>query len=199
MMTRRKGVQLNLFSSTLEDVVPADHFLRRLEAAIDWSFIYDELTSYYSDFGRESIDPVIIVKQLLLGFLYGINSERRIEEEMTYNVAYRWFLGLTFEDKIPDHSTVSQLRRRKFNDADLFKKLFKKVLQLCVEAGLVSEKLLITDSTHVKAVASKTSKVMVEVERETNAYFERLDTYEKTERERLGMPEIERKKRENER
>jgi transposase len=199
MMTQRKGVQLNLFSTTLEDVVPADHFLRRLDAAIDWRFIYDELAPFYSVFGAPSIDPVIVVKALLIGFLYGINSERRLYgEELPFNVAYRWFLGLTFEDKMPDHSAVSQLRRRKFNDADLFKKLFQKVLKLCVEAGLVNGKLLITDSTHVKANASKTSKITVEIERKTNAYFERLDEYEKVERERLNMPAIERKKPENE-
>lgn len=153
---------------------------------------------YYSEKnGKPSIDPVIIVKQLLIGFLYNINSERRLEEECKYNVAYRWFLGLRFDESIPDHSTISQLRRRKFNDADLFKKLFARVLKLCVEAGLVSGKLLLTDSTHVKANASKSSKYTALVERETQEYFKRLDTYEAEERKRLGMPEIERNLPEN--
>jgi hypothetical protein len=106
-------------------------------------------------------------------------------------------LGLRFDEAIPDHSTVSQLRRRKFNDADLFKKLFVRVLKVCVEAGLVSGKLLLTDSTHIKANASKTSKYTALVERETQEYFKRLDTYEAEERKRLGMPEIKRKLPEN--
>lgn len=194
MMTKREAIQLSLFTTSLEEVVPEDHFLRQLEAAVDFRFIYNELAPYYSENnGKPSTDPVIIVKQLLIGFLYGIDSERKLEEECKYNVAYRWFLGLSFDERIPDHSTISQLRRRKFNDADLFKKLFTQVLRLCVEAGLVSGKLLLTDSTHVKANASKTSKEKVEIEHSTEEYFKRLDAYEAEERKRLGMPEIVRK------
>jgi hypothetical protein len=104
---------------------------------------------------------------------------------------------LRFDESVPDHSTISQLRRRKFNDADLFKKLFTRVLKLCVEAGLVSGKLLLTDSTYVKANASKTSKYTALAEHETQAYFKRLDAYEAEERKQLSMPEIERKLPEN--
>ena len=179
MMTRRGGVQMSLFSTSLEDVVAEDHFLRKLDSAVNFEFVYEELKPYYcEDNGKYSTDPVVIVKSLLIGFLYGINSERRLEQEVRYNVAYRWFLGLGFDERVPDHSTISQLRRRKFNDADLFKKLFVHVLKLCVESGLVSGKLLITDSTHVKANAAKMSKITVEIERETSGFFERLDAYE---------------------
>ena len=194
MMTRRENHQLSMFTTSLEEVVPQDHFLRKLAARVNFGFVYEELAPYYCpNNGKPSIDPVVITKQLLIGFLYGINSERRLEEECKYNVAYRWFLGLSFDEKIPDHSTISQLRRRKFNDADLFKKLFAQVLRLCVEARLVSGKLLLTDSTHIKANASKTSKTTVVIEREMAEYFTRLDAYESEERERLGMPEIARK------
>ena len=106
MMSRANGVQLSLFTTTLDEVVPSDHFLRKLDVAVDFSFIYEELASYYcKDNGRPSTDPVVIVKSLLIGFLYGINSERRLEQELRYNVAYRWFLGLGFDESIPDHST----------------------------------------------------------------------------------------------
>lgn len=194
MMNQRNGYQLSMFSTTLEEVVPIDHFLRKLDSMVNFDFIYEELKPYYSsDNGRYSIDPVVIVKSLLIAFLYGINSERRLEQELRYNVAYRWFLGLGFNESIPDHSTISQLRRRKFNDADLFKKLFAHVVKLCVETGLVSGKLLITDSTHVKANAAKMSKITVEIERETTDFFKKLDEYETAERERLGLPEITRK------
>ena len=154
MMTKREGYQLSMITISMDEVVPEDHFLRQLEAVVDFSFIYEELAPYYcANNGKASVDPVVIVKQLLIGFLYGISSERRLEEECVYNVAYRWFLGLRFDESVPDHSTISQLRRRKFDDADLFKKLFVRVLKLCVEAGLVSGRLLLNDSTPVKVIA----------------------------------------------
>jgi transposase len=138
MMTQRNGVQLKMFSTSLEEVIPTDHFLRKLDATVNFDFIYSELKPYYcSNNGKYSTDPLIIIKSLLIGFWHGINSERRLEQELTYNVAYRWFLGLSFDESIPDHSTISQLRRRKFNDADLFKKLFMQILKLCAEAGLI--------------------------------------------------------------
>jgi len=174
--------------------VPKDHFLRKLVAIINFSFIYDFVRKLYCENnGRPGIDPVVLVKYLLIGFLYGIESERRIEQEIKVNMAYRWFLGLDIDERVPDHSTISQLRRRKFKGADLFKELFTHVLKLCVEAGLVSGKLLLTDSTHVKANATKMAKLTVEIEQDMTEYFERLDAYETEERERLGMPEITRK------
>jgi hypothetical protein len=116
-----------------------------------------------------------------------------LEFELQYNALYRWFIGVNFGERVPDHSTISQLRRRKFKDADLFKKLFMRVLELCAEKGLISGRLLVTDSSHVKASASKSSKIKIAIERQTAEFFEQLDTYEAVERERLGMPEIERK------
>ena len=194
MMSERRGVQLSLYTPSLEEIVKSDEFLRRLDALVDFSFIYDELRPYYCvDNGRYSTDPVVIVKSLLIAFIYGISSERRLEFELQYNALYRWFIGVSFDERVPDHSTISQLRRRKFNDADLFKKLFMRVLELCAEQGLVSGRLLVTDSTHVKANASKSSKIKIAIERQTAEFFEQLDTYEAQERERLGMSEITRK------
>jgi transposase len=99
---------------TIEDLVPENHFLRKLEQLIDFSFIYEETKEFYChNNGRPSIDPVILVKYLLVGFLYGIESERRLEQEIQVNVAYRWFLGLDLDERVPDHSTISQNRRRR--------------------------------------------------------------------------------------
>jgi IS5 family transposase len=116
-----------------------------------------------------------------------------LEFELEYNALYRWFIGISFDECVPDHSTISQLRRRKFNDADLFRKLFVRILELCAEKELVSGKLLVTDSSHVKANTSKTSKIKIEIERQTADFFEQLDKYEAVEREGLGMREITRK------
>jgi len=191
MMSERRGVQLRLYSPSLEEIVESDEFLRQLDGVVDFSFIYDELRPYYcADNGRNSADPVVIVKSLLIAFFFDILAEGKLERELKYNALYRWFIGLSFEERVPDHSTISQLRRRKFNDADIFKTLFMHVLKLCAEQGLVKGKLLVTDSSHIKANASKTSKIKVEIERQTIEFFEKLDAYEAEERKQLGMPEV---------
>ena len=186
MLTQRKGVQLKLHSITIEDLVPSNHFLRKLEAIVDFSFIYDEVRDLYCpNNGRPSIDPVVLIKYLLLGYLYGIASERRIEQEIQVNMAYRWFLGLDLDGQVPDHSTISQNRRRRFNGENLFRGLFERILRQCMGKGLVDGKIILTDSTHVKASASSKKNIKVQIERETTDYMERLDKYEAAERERL--------------
>ena len=137
MLTRTEGKQLRLHTITIEDLVPEDHFLRKLERHIDFSFIYHDIAGCYSEkTGRPSIDPIILIKYLLIGFLYGIESERRLEQEIRVNVAYRWFLGLDLDDTVPDHSTISQNRRRRFRETGLFRRLFEQVLLQCMNKGL---------------------------------------------------------------
>ena len=120
--------------------------MRDLDRLVDFSFIYEKVESLYSNTGRPSIDPVVLVKMLLIGYLYGIDSERKLEQEIRVNIAYRWFLGLELGDNVPDHSTISQLRRRKFNGTTLFEDVFEQVVRLCIEKGLITGKLLLTDS-----------------------------------------------------
>lgn len=176
MLTERAGVQIKLHCVTIEDLVPQDHLLRKIEAVVDFSFIYDEVRELYSPWGgRSGIDPVVLVKYLLVGYLCGIESERRIEQEIQVNMAYRWFLGLDIGDRVPDHSTISQNRRRRFNGKNLFRRLFEHILLECMEKGLVDGRVILTDSTHVKANASSKADVKVLVERETTGYMERLD------------------------
>ena len=182
-MSRSEGQQLKLHCITIEDLVPEDHFLRKLEKVVDFSFIYDEVRELYCENnGRRSTDPVVLVKYLLVGYLYGIESERRIEQETQVNNAYRWFLGLDIDDRAPDHSTISQNRRRRFNGENLYRRLFERVLMMCMEKGLLDGKLILTDSTHVKANASRKSEYRILVEKETAWYMERLDRYEQQER-----------------
>jgi len=187
-MTQTQGMQLKLTSPniTIEDFVPQGHLLRKIDAAIDFSFIYDEMRHYYSaNNGRPSTDPVQLVKYLLIGYLYNINSEREIEIEIQGSMPYRWFMGLNLDDKVPDHSTISQNRRRRFNGTDIFRRLFERVLSKCMEKGLVDGKLILTDSTHVRANASHRRNVKAVVEKEALSYMDRLDRYEAEERERL--------------
>ena len=186
LLTRKGNTQIKLHCLTMEDLVPADHFLRKLDAIVDFSFVYDETQELYCENnGRPGIDPVVLVKSLLIGYLYGIDSERRMEQEIQVNMAYRWFLGLDLDDRVPDHSTISQNRRRRLNGENLFRRLFERVLAICIEKNLVDGKLVLTDSTHVKANASKKTEYKAIVEKEAAWYMERLDRYEALERERL--------------
>ena len=129
MMTRTENKQIRFHMVTIEDLVPQDHFLRKLDQLVDFSFIYKETENYYCHHnGRPSIDPVILIKYLLVGFLFGINSERKIEQEIQVNMAYRWFLGMDLEARVPDHSTIPQKRRRRFKRQDQFRALFEQVV-----------------------------------------------------------------------
>lgn len=182
-------MQLKLHMVTIEDLVPADHLLRKLESVLDLSFVYDETVQLYSHkYGRPPIDPVMLVKYLLVGFLYGIPSERQIEQRIQTDIALRWYLGLDLFDRVPDHSTISQLRRRKPAFRKLFRRLFEEVVRQCVAKGLVSGRLVATDSTHVKANASRKSEYLEEVEHSAGVYWELLDQYEEE-----GLEELERK------
>lgn len=186
MMTKIGNQQIEMHLITIEDLVPTDHFLRKVNAIIDFSFIYDEVENMYChNNGRPSIGPAVLIKFLLIGFLYGINSERRISEEIQVNMAYRWFLGLDIMDKVPDHSTISQTRRRRFNGSDLFRNIFQKIVFLCVEKGLADGRLVFTDSTHIKANASRKTEYIKQTEEVTNEYLKELDQYEETVRSQL--------------
>ncbi len=185
-MTKQAGQQLKLHTVTIEDLVPGNHFLRKVDAVVDFGFIYGKVQNLYSsNNGRSSVDPVVLVKYLLIGFIYGIESERRIEQEIEVNMAYRWFLGLDIGDRVPDHSTISQNRRRRFNGEGLFRQIFEELVGQCIEKGLVEGKIILTDSTHVKANASRRQNVKIQVERETTDYMRRLDEAEAKERQRL--------------
>ena len=172
---------------SIEDIVPKEHLLRKVDAALDLSFVYEETREFYNGhYGRPPIDPVVLVKNTLVGFLLNIPSERQIEERSQTDVAIKWYLGLGFFDRVPDHSTISQLRRRKPKFRKVFRRLFQEVVRQCVEKGLASGRLVGTDSTHVKANASRSSEELVEIEEEAGLYWDRLDKYEEEAAEELA-------------
>lgn len=158
--------------------MPQGHFLRKLDAALDLSFVRAETAHLYSRQGRPAIDPVVLVKYLLVGYLYGIPSERQIEERINDSFSLRWYLGLDLDQQAPDHSTISQLRRRKPSFRKVFRRLFEEVVRQCAEKGLVSGRVVGVDSTHVKANASRASEELVELTEGPGVYWERLDAYE---------------------
>jgi len=176
-MMGRKSKQLCMLILDMEDLIPRDHLLKKIKAAIDFDFIYEDAESYYSKIGRPSIDPVCLMKMLLVGYLYGIRSERRMEEEITLNIAYRWFCGFDLMDTIPDHSTFSQNRRRRFNDSGIFRQIFNRIVRNCIETGLVSGETAVSDGTFIPANVSWESRVEVTkfVEKTTVEYLDALD------------------------
>ena len=181
------GMQLKLHMVTIEDLVPQGHFLRKLEATLDLSFVREETAHLHNRrYGRPAIDPVMLVKYLLAGYLYGIPSERQIQQRIQTDVALRWYLDLF--DRVPDHSTISQLRRRKPSFRKIFRRLFEKVARQCIGKVLVSGRLAATDSTRVKANASRASEHLVEMTEKPGVYWERLDSYEEE-----GLRELEKR------
>ena len=175
MLKRSEPRQMKMTFVTLDELMPETHFLRELDRLVSFDFIYDKVSDLYSSTGRPSVDPVVLIKMLLIGYLYGIDSERRLEQEITVNIAYRWFLGIDLDERVPDHSTISQLRRRKFDGTSVFRDVFDEIVRKCIETGLVSGKLLMTDSTHIRANANHEMREIIEVPDTPTEYMQKLD------------------------
>jgi len=143
----------------LEKHIPESHLLRQIDQFLDLGFIHDELDTYYSHTGRPSIDPELMIRMLLIGYCYGIRSERRLCEEIHFNLAYRWFCRLGLEDGIPDHSTFSKNRHGRFRKADLLRQVFDTVVQRCDAEGLIKGEGFATDASYIKADASRQKTV----------------------------------------
>ena len=159
----------------LEEMIPGDHLLRRIQRAIDFTFI-DRLTEpLYSGMGRPSVPPQVLVRMMVVGYLYGITSERRLCQEVHLNLAYRWFCGLSLEDKVPDHSTFSKNRHGRFADTNLFREMFYEVVRQAQARGLVSGKHLSVDATTVAADASLNSLEPIIVALSPQQYVDKLD------------------------
>ena len=169
----KKREQISLVC--IDELVPQNHLLRKIDRVIDWSFIYDLVKEKYSpDFGRPSIDPVILIKIVLIQYLYGIRSMRQTIREIEVNLAYRWFLGLGMYEKVPHFSTFGKNYTRRFKGTDLFEQIFTRVLQECIDAGLVDPSEVFIDATHVKACANSNKLQQKAVQEEALFYEEQL-------------------------
>jgi len=156
MMGRLNHDQEQLFYSFhLDESVPQDHSVRQIAAVLDLSWVHSELASFYPNIGRPSIDPALMIRMLLIGYVFAIRSERAICRELQVNLAYRWFCGLSIEDKIPDHSTFSRARHERFRDSDMFRRVFERVVQACMAAGLVGGEGFAVDASLIAADANK--------------------------------------------
>jgi transposase len=156
MMGRLNHDQAQLFYSfCLEEVVPDDHLVRKIAAVLDLSWVRAELAPHYPDNGRPSIDPELMIRMLIVGYVFGIRSERALCRDAQVNLAHRWFCGLSIEDKIPDHSAFSRARNERFRDSDIFRRVFEHVVETCIAAGLVGGEGFAVDASLIVADANK--------------------------------------------
>jgi transposase len=166
----------------LEDQVPENHLLRLIDKHISFEFVREQLKPSYSETGRPSIDPELLLRILLIGYLYGISSERKLVEELRMHLAWRWFTGLGFDQEIPHHSTFSKNRHGRFQESKLFEQLFEQIVGQCVEVGLVGGDHLSVDGSFVEANAAKESRIpreqlaeAAQVKRTVRQYLKELE------------------------
>jgi transposase len=159
MMGQQERTESLFYYFRLEDQIPEDHLLRLIDQYVDLSFVRERLKPFYSSTGRPSIDPEVLLRLLLIGYLYGITSERRLLEEVKMHLAYRWFTRLDFGAEIPEHSTFSKNRHGRFRQSGIFREVFEEIVCRCLKAGLVEGKNLAVDGTMIKADASQGSRV----------------------------------------
>lgn len=187
MMTKKQiNEREQLEMLTIDQLVPEDHLVRKLEAAIDFSFIYPLVEGLYSKHGRPSIDPVVLFKMTFIQYIFGIRSMRQTIKEIETNMAYRWFLGFGFHSEVPHFSTFGKNYVRRFQDTDVFEKIFYRILKEIMDNGLLSADHVFVDSTHVKASANKRKYDKKVVRKETRAYEEKLQLELNLDREEHG-------------
>ena len=156
MMGRHDRDQEQLFYSfCLDEMVPDNHHVRAIAAVLDLSWVYAELASYYPRIGRPSIDPVLMIQMLIVGYVFAIRSERALCREVQVNFAYRWLCGLSIEDKVPDHSAFSRARNERFRDSGIFRRVFERVVEACIAANLVGGEGFAVDASLIEADANK--------------------------------------------
>jgi len=194
LIRRETAKQSAMEFLSIEELVPGDHLLRKIDRHMDFGFVRERLYPMYCpDNGRPAVDPLVLFKMLFIGYLYGIRSERQLVREIQVNAAYRWFLGYGLRDKIPHHSTISQNRRRRFDGTDVFRELFEDVVLKAIDTGYVDGRGLYTDSTHLKANANKQKHCKKVVRRNTRRYLDDLENAVTEDREAHGKKPLRQK------
>jgi len=176
MLREHDNRQIGMEFVSIEELVPQDHLLRKINRVIDFEFIREKVKGLYcADNGRPAIDPVVLFKMLFLGYLYGVRSERQLVREIQVNVAYRWFIGFGLTDKIADASTFSQNRRRRFTEGTVYQEIFDGIVEQALRRKLIGGRVLYTDSTHLKASANKNKFRKEQIEQSTRGYLAELE------------------------
>jgi len=189
-MTKQKYKNDCIIMNTLEELVPQEHLVRKLDNCIDFTFIEELVKDLYSEMGRPSIPPVVLFKLIFINIIFGINSMRRTCEECNVNIAYRWFLGLSMYDEIPNYSTWSQNYIRRYKGSKVFDKIFENILKQAMEYGYIDIETVYGDSTHQKANANKNKHRDVEVEIVKKVYEEEMLKEINEDREKHGKKPV---------
>src|ERR1700683_760107 len=158
MMGRQSGDQASLiYEFCLDDRVPKNHLLRRINVFVIAALadVHEQLDAHYSEIGRPSIDPELMIRMLIVGYCYGLRSERKLTQEVELHLAYRWFCRLDLDDKVPPHSTFSENRLHRFRESDIFRHIFECVVAACMAAGLVKGEGFAVDASVMEANASR--------------------------------------------
>jgi transposase len=181
----------------IEDHVPENHLLRAIDRYVSFDFVREKLKPFYSETGRPSIDPERLLRILLIGYLYGVTSERKLIEELQMHLAWRWFTGLTFDQEVPHHSTFSKNRHGRFQASKIFEELFEYIVQCCVESGLVQGNHLSVDGSFIQADASNASRIpreqlteVAHVKRNVREYLDDLERDNPTEAQRHKQDKV---------
>ena len=176
MIKKQTEKQTELELISIEELVPPGHLLRKIDKAVDFGFIRERVEGLYcADNGRPAIDPEVLFKMLFIGYLFGVRSERQLVRDIEVNLAYRWFLGLGIREKVPDASTLSQNRRRRFSSSAIYQEIFDEIVMQALRRGLVDGKVLYTDATHLKADANKNKFIKKHVKKSTCTYLAELE------------------------
>lgn len=193
MITKNKNNSTQVQIVSMEDMIPDDHLLKKIDQYIDFNFIYDLVEDKYSqEHGRPSLDPVMLIKIPIIQYMFGIRSMRQTIKEIEVNVAYRWFLGLGFYDKVPHFSTFGKNYKRRFEGTDLFEQIFQQILLQCMKTNAISTDILFVDATHVKACANrKKSKNVVVAKKQARFYEDALREEINNDRELHGKKPFE--------
>src|SRR6266481_4709145 len=156
MMGRRNHDQEQFFYSfRLDEAVPDDHLVRKIAAVLDLSWVHSELAPFYPTMGRPSIDPVLMIRMLIIGYVFAIRAERALCREVQVNLAYRWFCGLSIEETVADNSAFSRARKERFRASGIFRCVFDRVVETCLAAGLVGGEGFAVDASLIAADANK--------------------------------------------
>jgi transposase len=194
MLKAQDNRQISMEFVSIEELVPKDHLLRKIDKVINFGFIRERVKDLYcADNGRPAIDPVVLFKMLFIGYLFGTRSERQLVRDIQVNVAYRWFLGFGLTDKIPDASTISQNRRRRFAESSIYQEIFDEMVLQAVRRQMVDGTILYTDSTHLKANANKHKYKLNDVQKSTRDYLESLEEDVARDREAHGKKPLKEK------
>ncbi len=182
MLRSHRDKQQSFELVSLEELVPQDHLLRKVD-----TYIQEKVSPLYcADNMRPAIDPTVLFKMIFLGYFYGIRSERQLKQEIQTNLAYRWFLGLGLTDKVPDQSTISWNRRTRFKDTTIFQDIFDEIVLQAISHRMVGGRVLMTDSTHLKANANKHQYTKEQVLQNTKDYMDELNEAVKDDRRNHG-------------